>query len=108
MEFKDFEDNIKLDYDYDNMSDKEIYEEKKSIILREVRSNFNLNHKKLKKFLNILVIIILIPLILVTLIFEIIGAIGNKIDDFTVWIRDLVVDNVAISFWKKDIKKIKN
>lgn len=108
MEFKDFEDNIKLDYDYDNMSDKEIYEEKKSIILREVRSNFNLNHKKLKKFLNILVVIILIPLILVTLIFEIIGAIGNKIDDFTVWIRDLVVDNVAISFWKKDIKKIKN
>lgn len=108
MEFKDFEDNIKLDYDYDNMSDKEIYEEKKSIILREVRSNFNLNHKKLKKFFNILVIIILIPLILVTLIFEIIGAIGNKIDDFTVWIRDLVVDNVAISFWKKDIKKIKN
>ena len=105
MKIKDFENLLDLDeYITDDMSEKEIYKEKKSIVVREVRKHLRVNYKRLWTGLHIFTFIILIPLVIISFFFEFLGAVGEKIEYFMVDFRNLIINNIAAIFYKRDHK----
>lgn len=101
LDVNKFSEVVEMDFDYDDMNPKEVYEEKKRLIIRDAMINFRKEHKRLYTFLNILCIIIISPLLLLTLLLEILGVVGDKIDQFTVDFRNFIWHKVAISKFKK-------